>query len=214
MKDIEMQYKIPTVFISYSWSSSDHKEWVLRLASRLVEQSGIEVILDVWHLKPGHDRFYFMEESVKNADKVLVICDKKYVEKANTRGGGVGTETQIITPEIYRDTKQEKFIPIALEYDKEDYLLPNYFKSRFAIGMTNLKDIEETYSELEMLIWGVQSIKPPKRGGVPSFVINETSTYVTVEQKEGQEVLEEIQGESLNSSIKSAFPYIHKSNPK
>nr|5Y8F_A Chain A, Sefir domain protein [Bacillus cereus F65185]5Y8F_B Chain B, Sefir domain protein [Bacillus cereus F65185] len=142
----------PHVFISYSWSSEDHKEWVLDLANKLMKESGVEVILDRWHGVVGHDRFEFMENSIKIADKVLVICDKDYCEKANTRRGGVGTETMIITPNIYNNTKQEKFIPISLGEENGEYFLPDFFKSRFALGW-NYEDIDKSYKELERLIW-------------------------------------------------------------
>ena len=35
--------------------------------------------------------------------KVLIISDKKYADKANGRDGGVGTETQIISAEVYKN---------------------------------------------------------------------------------------------------------------
>jgi hypothetical protein len=41
------------------------------------------------------------------ADKVLIIYDEGYYQKANERKGGVGTETSIITPSVYQNTKQE-----------------------------------------------------------------------------------------------------------
>ena len=51
--------------------------------------------------------------------KVAIICDRMYVEKANERSGGVGTETQIITPEIYEKEDQGKFVAIIAEKDEE-----------------------------------------------------------------------------------------------
>jgi hypothetical protein len=44
----------PTVFISYSWDSEEHKGWVLAFAQALVN-AGIYVTLDQWHLPPGED---------------------------------------------------------------------------------------------------------------------------------------------------------------
>lgn len=162
--------KVPVVFISYCWTTDAHKQWVLDLATRLVEKSGVEVILDRWHGLVGHDRFHFMEESIEKADKVLVICDKNYCLKANNRRGGVGTETLIITPEIYSSTKQEKFVPIALEEDDNgSFVLPNYFSSRFALGMLNIDEFESNYKELERLIWHEPLLKPPVRGRKPDF---------------------------------------------
>lgn len=80
-------------------------------------ENGIEVKLDKWDLKPGQDKFAFMESVVQDSsiDKVLLICDRGYKEKADIRSGGVGTETQIITPEIYDNVSQNKFIPILAE---------------------------------------------------------------------------------------------------
>jgi len=35
----------PKVFISYSWSTPEHEEWVINLAQRLVSD-GIDVVFD------------------------------------------------------------------------------------------------------------------------------------------------------------------------
>ena len=97
------------VFISYSWGNKEHQDWIVNLGTRLMNDT-VDVVLDRWSLKDGHDIFSFMEEMVKSDDifRVLIICDENYRNKANERTGGVGTETQIITPEIYSNQKQEK----------------------------------------------------------------------------------------------------------
>jgi hypothetical protein len=58
-----------------------------------------------------------MERMINDPDvkKVILICDKKYSEKANKRAGGVGTEAQIITPALYRQTVQSKFVAVIKE---------------------------------------------------------------------------------------------------
>jgi len=119
------------IFISYSWGNSGHQEWVVNLATRLMNDT-VDVILDRWSLKDGHDIHSFMEEMVKSDEifRVLILSDRKYTQKANEREGGVGTETQIITPNIYSKEKQEKFIPVVLERDEnEDPYLPIYLKA-------------------------------------------------------------------------------------
>jgi hypothetical protein len=97
------------IFISYSWGTKEHQDWVLNLGKRLMADS-VDVELDKWSLKDGHDVYSFMESMVKSKEifRVLIICDKMYTEKANDRQGGVGTETQIITPKIYSDEKNKK----------------------------------------------------------------------------------------------------------
>ena len=106
----------PKIFVSYSWTTPKHEDWVINLAERLVSD-GVDVIIDKWNLKEGQDKYNFMETMVKSVDilKVLIILDRKYTEKAEQRTGGVGTETQIISPKIYDDVSQEKFIPIVAE---------------------------------------------------------------------------------------------------
>src|SRR5438270_13112282 len=90
----------PKAFISYSWSSPQHQQWVLDLATQLRE-NGVDVTIDKWDLKEGHDAIAFMEQMVTDPQiqKVIVVLDRTYAEKADGRQGGVGTETQIISPE-------------------------------------------------------------------------------------------------------------------
>ena len=124
--------RTPQVFISYSWTTEEFKSKVKELAERLVHD-GVDVKLDIWDLKDGHDKYAFMEECVTNPniDRVLIICDKGYATKADKRQGGVGNETAIISAEVYQNATQEKFIPVIMERDEhgEPYM-PAYLKSR------------------------------------------------------------------------------------
>lgn len=108
----------PKLFISYSWSNAEHEQRVVDLATELCE-SGVDVILDKWDLKEGHDAVVFMEQMVTNPEikKVAIICDETYAMKADGRAGGVGTETQIISKEVYDNQAQEKFVVIVMEKD-------------------------------------------------------------------------------------------------
>lgn len=67
------------------------------------------------------DTVNFMEKCVKDKslNYVLILLDKKYVDKADGRKGGVGIETQIISNEVYNDVEQNKFIPIIFERDSD-----------------------------------------------------------------------------------------------
>lgn len=125
----------PKLYVSYSWSSHDHEQWVIDLATRLRE-SGVDVILDKWDLKEGHDTLGFMEKMVNDPElkKVILVCDRIYAEKADGRSGGVGTETQIISPEIYEKQDQRKFVAVLSEKDEQGRpYLPTYYKSRYIL---------------------------------------------------------------------------------
>lgn len=53
----------PVIFVSYSWSSPAHEDFVESLASKLMA-NGVMVRLDKWDLKEGQDKFAFMESMV------------------------------------------------------------------------------------------------------------------------------------------------------
>ena len=57
----------PKAFISYSWSSPEHQKWVLDLATQLRE-NGVDVTIDKWDLKEGHDAIKFMEKMVTDPE--------------------------------------------------------------------------------------------------------------------------------------------------
>lgn len=87
--------KCPRVFISYTGTDLQNRKWVKNFACKLRE-CGVNARLDMFHLKPGQDLPQWMTNELIMADKVLLICDKYYAEKADNRKGGVGWETMII----------------------------------------------------------------------------------------------------------------------
>lgn len=172
----------PKVFISYSHANPLYKDWVLNLAKRLVS-NGVDVSIDVWDLKEGNDLFHYMETMVKSDEiiKVLIVSDSSYAKKSDTRKGGVGTETQIISPKIYQDVSQEKFIPIIIEKDEDgNPFLPIFLKSRLYIDMSEFERFEENYAILLRNIFNRPSYAKPKLGNPPEHLFDETlNTYET-----------------------------------
>ena len=90
----------PRAFVSYSWSSPGHQARIRLWAEQLVND-GVDIVLDVWDLKEGDDKYAFMEKMVtdESVTHVLVFSDSEYAAKADARKAGVGTESQIISPE-------------------------------------------------------------------------------------------------------------------
>ncbi len=163
----------PKIFISYSWSSPQHEQWVLDLAERL-SGDGVIVILDKWDLKEGQDKHVFMEQMVndKSIKKVLIICDKVYQTKADNRKGGVGTETQLISKEVYESTGQEKFIPIVREHDgPNNPCIPHYVASRIYIDLSSDEKFEENYQKLIRNLYDKPLLKKPTLGTPPVYIL-------------------------------------------
>lgn len=170
----------PKVFISYSWKPIAHKEKTQKLAERL-ESDGINVVIDIWNLAEGQDKYKFMEQMVNDKDvkKVLVICNKEYTEKANSRSGGVGTESLIISNEIYSQAEQTKFIPIIFERDEsyKEYV-PTFINSRIYIDFSDDKFFEEEYERLMRNLFDKPANRRPPRGNPPPYILSEESVYL------------------------------------
>lgn len=172
-----MQAKIehPKVFISYAWGTREYQEKVLALASDL-RADGIDVLFDKWDLKEGHDTYAFMESCVNDPSvtNVLILLDPVYAKKANDRIGGVGTETQIISPEIYDNVKQEKFLPVILEKDDAGNVpMPHYLKSRLYFNLSESESYSDEYQRLVKRLYGIEVYAKPSLGNMPKWVTQE-----------------------------------------
>jgi len=170
----------PKIFVSYSWTTPEHEQWVYNLAERLRSSDGVDIKLDKWDLKEGYDKYAFMESMVTSPeiDKVLIICDKGYKEKANANTGGVGTEKLLITPEIMENVEQTKIIPIIAERDEngKEYM-PNFIKSRIYIDLSDANSFEDNYEKLVRNIYNAPLYRKPSLGKRPVFLDEESLNY-------------------------------------
>jgi len=171
----------PKAFISYSWSSPEHEEWVLELAEELVE-NGVGVIIDKWNLREGNDKYAFMEKMVteESIKKVICICDRLYAEKADGREGGVGTETQIITPELYSKVEQQKFVAVIAEVDDDgNPYLPTFLKNRIYIDMSSTELRTNNLEQLLRWIFDKPLHRKPQIGKPPDYLFKERKVLGT-----------------------------------
>lgn len=168
----------PKVFISYSWSSNEHENWVKMLATDLIKR-GIDVTLDRFDLKAGREITKFIEQIRSNSklDKVIIVSDKAYVEKANSRIGGVGAEAQMITAEIYDQQDEEKFILVVTELDENDApYVPAFYASRLYIDFTRSELYDEKLKELIHSIIDIPLLTKPKLGDLSAYLANSGQT--------------------------------------
>ena len=137
-----------------------------------MRHDGVDVKLDVWDLKDGQDKYAYMEQCVTNPqiDKVLILSDQVYAEKADNRRGGVGDETTIISAEVYGNVEQQKFIPVVMQRDEEGKeFLPTYLKSRIFRDLSG-RNYEEEYQQLLRTIYDEPIHRKPELGDVPLWL--------------------------------------------
>ena len=175
-----MDQSRPVIFVSYSWDSENHKEWVLKLANDLVSQYGVDVILDQYELSAGRDLVHFMESSIEKASKVVVILTPNYKIKAEARKGGVGAEYSMISQGIFNVQSSDKFVPILREGDQTKSC-PGYFKTKIYHSMLVSSTYNSDLFELARLIYNKPKVVKPELGPIPKFDAPELITDPLIE---------------------------------
>lgn len=88
------------LFISYAWTSDEHRKWVRLLAAQL-KALGFDVLIDA-DVDYGNDLNGFMRR-VDDSKRVLLVVDQNYVDRADTMPhSGVGKESRWIS-EVHGD---------------------------------------------------------------------------------------------------------------
>lgn len=156
----------PRVFLSYTGTNPKNREWVKAFAGRL-RSCGVNARLDIYHLKPGQDLPQWMTNELIMANKVLLICDQYYAEKADNRTGGVGWETMIIQGDMLSNQNQNKYVAI-LRDSNIDQTLPLYVKSKYAFHWADNAQYEQEFNNLLLYLFDCEN--EPPIGDIPDFI--------------------------------------------
>jgi hypothetical protein len=170
-RPVEQQHseRVPPlrVFISYSHTSPEHEQWVESLATFL-RNNGVDARLDVWHLRHGMDLPQFMTNELMLANRVIIISDERYAEKADGRVGGVGWETMIVQGDMSRLPPESTKYLVIVRSEGVDSGLPQYLKAKFVIHWPEAATSEHHRQILLRELYDV--IKIPPIGPRPVFV--------------------------------------------
>ena len=183
-----MRNNTPQVFISYCRQPEENLIRTQQLAERLA-RNGVYVVIDLWDLKDGQDKNAYMESMVTDPtmDKVLMVCNKDYVEKADRRKGGVGAESTIISAELYESMEQDKFIPVIFDKDENGKAyVPVFAKSRIYIDLSD-DNYDEGFDQLLRDIYGKPKFNRPPLGEMPAG-----GPATDVDKKVAQLIVDEI----------------------
>lgn len=159
----------PVAFVSYSWATEEHVAWVTNLARRL-RANGVDVHLDRWDVRLGHDLNLFMEQYRDLSARVLVVLSDDYGPKADGRGvqsSGVGTETTTVSPTVYRNLGGNRVVPVVPDSGTVagDPIPPAYLDGRAWIDFRG--DYEYAYERLLRELHGVPIEAAPSLGRNP-----------------------------------------------
>jgi len=155
------------VFISYSRSSPEHELWVEQLGTYL-RHNGVDARLDIWHLRRGMDLPQFMTNELALADRVILISDEKYAEKADGRVGGVGWETMIVQGDLAQLPPESTKYLVIVRGQHVEHSLPKYLKTKFVIHWPGQTVDERNKQTLLCELYDV--VRIPPLGQKPVFL--------------------------------------------
>ena len=158
---------VPVVFISYSWDSDEHKDWVQKLSADLRERFRVYTLLDQYN-RGGQDLTAFMRDGLAKANRVLIIGTPKYKEKIEKDSGGAKFEDQVITVELFQSMGSSKFIPILRDGSFFESF-SSLIQLRTGYDMSNDAFYEEKLRELAADLWGTPINVAPALGPKPNF---------------------------------------------
>lgn len=156
-----------TVFMSYSWDSEEHKEWVLRLAEALQREPDIEVSFDGFDTWAGKDLTHFMERGLE-CERVVIVITPNYVERSRGRVGGAGYETSLITADLMKDMRQDTFIPVLRAGDD----VPPFLGTKFRIDFRDESRLDESLMKLVAAIRRQPEARRPEKLGAGDVPIH------------------------------------------
>jgi TIR domain len=148
--------KTPRVFVSYSWDTEQHKNWVLAFVKRLREK-GIDAFIDQTDLQLGARAPEFMERAVRDSDRVVVICTDTFKHRFDNRKGGAGYEGHIITGEIVSEVGPNKFIPVLKQGDWKT-AMPTALTGIYGVDLRT--DSNDEFRKLVDGLHGVSRVPP------------------------------------------------------
>lgn len=162
-----MSEEHPTVFISYSWDSKEHENWVAFLAAKLRE-NGVDATIDKFETQSKTVNLNrMMIEKIKNSDNILLILTENYAKKADTFQGGVGYETNLLIR--YIKDNPDKII-LIMRY-KGDYrkAVPFYLEGFHFIDFSDDSQFDIKFDRLLHRIFQVDVMDVPKVGAKPKL---------------------------------------------
>lgn len=133
------------VFISYSWDSDEHRQWVRKLAENLIA-NGIRVVYDQ-NTHYGTPLPYFMNKGIREADRVLIVGTPNYLRRSEKEGAGCQFEDYIVTEEIFKNIDTKKFIPL-LRSGNYNESFPSLIANRKGLDFSDDTKFGERLDEL------------------------------------------------------------------
>lgn len=162
-----MDKKKPVVFVSYSWDSIEHQQWVLRITNEL-RKKGIVATMDVFETQNQTVNLNkMMITNIKDSDYIVIVLTEGYAEKSDSFQGGVGFETVLTIPYIKENLN--KLILIMRHNGDYTKVFPFHLKDVYAIDFSKDNEFNIKLDELIYKIHNVPLYEIEPVGEIPDL---------------------------------------------
>lgn len=155
----------PRVFVSYSHDSEEHKVWVRHLAEDLTD-AGVQIVFDQWDVRLGQDLAGFMHDGITSANRVLMICTARYVDRVQRGEGGVAYERLLVNAEMAAEIGTSKFVPLVRN-SLGSQKIPTFLGMRLYLDFSDDSRYEQNIANLIAELHGVSRHARPPLGANP-----------------------------------------------
>lgn len=142
------------VFVSYSWDSLEHQQWILELVNKLRDE-GYDANFDRGITSTSTVNLnQMMIEHMRDDDYIIMVLTDKYTAKANGFEGGVGFETLLSLPII-----QQNLDKLIILIKQPDYVKKNIPFHLQGINYLDFSDPEKFDERFEELVYRLQKVQ-------------------------------------------------------
>lgn len=99
---------------------------------------------------------------------IIMVIDQKYTERANERSGGVGTESTILSNELYTKKDKNNIVAVLAETNVS---IPTFYVGRIYIDLSQDDKFAEEFEKLVRWAFGKFKYEKPTLGTPPSFIL-------------------------------------------
>jgi hypothetical protein len=168
-----------TAFVTYSWDSKEHQQWVLNLTNDL-RKNGVDATFDLFLTQAGTVNLnQMMITNIRDRDYIIIVLTEGYAERADNFKGGVGFETLLSLPILIENPN--KVIFVMKHNGNFNDAFPFHLKGYYAINFSNEHQYEKSLKELLHKIYDTPLYEMEPLGNVPNLmpIGSEVSTSTT-----------------------------------
>ncbi|MEK5056465.1 toll/interleukin-1 receptor domain-containing protein [Niallia sp. FSL K6-0212] len=157
---------IKKVFISYSWDSTAHQQWVLELVYKL-RDNGVDASIDILKTHETVNLNTMMVSNIRDNDYIIIVLTENYSKKADELTGGVGFETLLTIPLLLQNP--QKLIFITRYSNSFNESIPFHLNGWYIIDFSG-DVMDKPFKELLHRIEGIPLYEERPLGPKPSLV--------------------------------------------